>query len=377
MSVRISPRIRRFRFPAAVGFAAALGVAPVVGSGTVGVASARPTESAGEEVTLRLGYFPNVTHAPAIVGVDTGAFQDALGDNVTLETATFNAGTEAIEALFAESIDASFIGPNPAINGFAETDGEILRIVAGSTSGGASLVVSDDITEAADLAGATLASPALGGTQDVALRAWLADNGLVTDLSGGGDVEIINQANGDTLTAFQEGSIAGAWVPEPWATRLVLEGDGHVLVNEADLWPDGHFVTTHLIVATEFLEEHPDVVRNLIAGLVDTIDTIDADPAAAQAVVNDGIEAITDNRLADETMAGAWENLEFTYDPIASSLEESADDAIAVELLEPVDLNGIYELSLLNEVLEERGLEPVLGLEGVDESPAPPGTTEG
>ena len=236
-------------------------MAPVVGSGTVGVASARPTESAGEEVTLRLGYFPNVTHAPAIVGVDTGAFQDALGDNVTLETATFNAGTEAIEALFAESIDASFIGPNPAINGFAETDGEILRIVAGSTSGGASLVVSDDITEAADLAGATLASPALGGTQDVALRAWLADNGLVTDLSGGGDVEIINQANGDTLTAFQEGSIAGAWVPEPWATRLVLEGDGHVLVNEADLWPDGQFVTTHLIVATEFLEEHPDVVE--------------------------------------------------------------------------------------------------------------------
>ncbi len=338
-----------------LGHVAAAGLAALVAGST--------TASAGAEaVTLRLGYFPNVTHAPAIVGVDTGAFQEALGPDVTLEPATFNAGTEAIEALFGEAIDASFIGPNPAINGFAETDGEILRIVAGSTSGGASLVVSENITEAAQLEGTTIATPALGGTQDVALRAWLADNGLETDLSGGGDVEIINQANGDTLTAFQEGDIAGAWVPEPWATRLALEGSGHVLVNERDLWPDGQFVTTHLIVATEFLEEHPDVIKNLIAGLVDSIDTVNEDPAAAQAVTNDGIEALTENRLADETIAGAWENLTFTVDPIASSLQESADDAVAVELLEPVELDGIYDLTLLNEVLAERGDEPVAGL---------------
>jgi NitT/TauT family transport system substrate-binding protein len=361
MPVRNSPRI-----PRRAAIVAAAGLAVVLGSGAANTVSAEHPAGgepqSSESMTLRLGYFPNVTHAPAIVGVDTGTFQEALGENVTLETATFNAGTEAIEALFADTIDASFIGPNPAINGFAETDGEILRIVAGSTSGGASLVVGEDITEAAQLEGTTVASPALGGTQDVALRAWLADNGLETSTSGGGDVEIVNQANGDTLTAFQEGEIAGAWVPEPWATRLVLEGNGHVLVNEADLWPDGRFVTTHLIVATEFLDEHPDVVKNLIAGLVDTIDTINADPAAAQTVVNDGIEAITDNRLADETIAGAFENLEFTYDPIASSLQESADDAVAVELLEPVELDGIYDLTLLNEVLAERDLDPVAGL---------------
>ena len=359
MSVKIPRRI-----PRRTALVAAFALVTAVGSGASSDASTQRPDNA-EDVTLRLGYFPNVTHAPAIVGVDTGVFQEALGDNVTLETATFNAGTEAIEALFAESIDASFIGPNPAINGYAETDGEILRIVAGSTSGGASLVVNSEITEASQLEGTSLATPALGGTQDVALRAWLADNGLETDLSGGGDVEIINQANGDTLTAFQEGDIAGAWVPEPWATRLVLEGDGRVLVNESDLWPDGQFVTTHLIVATSFLEEHPDVVKNLIAGLVTSIDTINADPAAAQTVVNDGIETATDNRLADETIAGAFENLTFTYDPIASSLQESADDAVAVGLLEPVDLAspGIYDLTLLNEVLADNGLEPVAGLE--------------
>lgn len=364
---------------------AALVLAAVLGTSAAGVASAQQPTGA-EEVTLRLGYFPNVTHAPAIVGVDSGIFEEALGENVTLETATFNAGTEAIEALLGEAIDASFIGPNPAINGYAQTDGEVLRIVAGATSGGASLVVNEDIQSPEDLAGTVLATPSLGNTQDVALRAWLADNGIVTDLSGGGDLEIVNQSNGDTLTAFQEGTIAGAWVPEPWATRLILEGGGHTLVDEADLWPDGQFVTTHLIVATSFLEDHPDVVKRLIAGLVVSIDTIDADPAAAQTVVNDGIEALTENRLADETITGAWENLTFTYDPIASSLRQSADDAVAVELLDPVDLAspGIYDLTLLNEVLEESGVVPVAGLEGgtsgssaAPEPSAVPGTSEG
>jgi NitT/TauT family transport system substrate-binding protein len=315
--------------------------------------------AAGETETLRLGVFPNVTHAPAIVGVDSGAFAAALGPGVDLEVTHFNAGGEAIEALLSGAIDATFIGPNPAINGFAQSDGEALRVVAGTTSGGASLVVADGIDSPSDLAGATLASPALGNTQDVALRAWLADNGLATDTAGGGDVEVVNIENAGALTLFEEGELDGAWVPEPWATRLVLEGGGHVLVDERDLWPDGQFVTTHLAVATDYLEDRPDVVAGLLAGLVDTIDTINADPAAALDATNDGIEAITANRLADETIAGAFENLTFTVDPIAASLQGSADDAIAVGLLEEVDLTGIYDLTLLNELLAERGLDPV------------------
>ena len=154
-------------------------------------------------------------------------------------------------------------------------------------------------------------------------------------------------------------------MPEPWATRLVLEGGGHVLVNESDIWPEGDFVTTHLIVATEYLNEHPDVIKALIVGLADAIEVANGDAAAAQTTVNAGIEAITTKPLGDETIAGAWENLRFTLDPIASSLQGSADDAEAVELLDPVDLTapGIYDLTLLNEVLADRGEEPVTGLE--------------
>ena len=308
-------------------------------------------------VTLRLGYFPNVTHAPAVLGVETGVFENALGAGVELKLDTFNSGTEVIEAMFSDALDASFIGPNPAINGYARSGGEALRIVSGTTSGGASLVVREGIDAPADLAGATLATPSLGNTQDVALRAWLAEQGFETDTSGGGDVSITPQENADTLAAFQAGALDGAWVPEPWATRLVEEGGGHVLVDEAELWPDGRFVTTHLIVAKGFLDEHPDVVHDLIAGLGQAIDETNADPAAAQGIVNDGIEKVTTSRLSDATIEGAWTQLEFTLDPIAASLQGSADDAISVGLLEPVDLAdpGIYDLALLNQVLAERG----------------------
>jgi NitT/TauT family transport system substrate-binding protein len=319
------------------------------------------TSERGEPATLRLGYFPNVTHAPAIIGVDEGLFAAALGADVELELVTFNSGTEAVEALFGGAIDASFIGPNPAINGFAQSNGEALRIVSGTTSGGASLVVREGIDTPADLTGTTLATPSLGNTQDVALRAWLAEQGLETDTAGGGDVEVRPQENADTLATFTDGAIDGAWVPEPWATRLVNEGGGHVLVDEADLWPDGRFVTTHLIVATEYLDEHPDIVRNLISGLLDTLELIESDPEQAKTLTNQGIEAITTKPLAQETIDGAWENLEFTYDPVQASLEGSKEDAVTVGLLEPVDLDGIYDLTLLNEVLAERGLEEVTG----------------
>jgi NitT/TauT family transport system substrate-binding protein len=297
-----------------------------------------------------------------VIGEEKGLFADALGDGVDIEYVYFNAGTEAIEALFSGAIDASFIGPNPAINGFAQSDGEALRIVAGTTSGGASLVVSQDIASVADLAGTTIATPSLGNTQDVAARAYFLAQGYETDTTGSGDISIVPQANADTLTAFQAGDIDGAWVPEPWATRLVLEGGGKVLVDESELWPEGQFVTTHLIVATGYLEDHPDIVKALISGLLDSIDFANANAQEAQAATNAGIERITTRPLGDETIAGAWENLTFTADPVASSLQKSKDDAVAVGLLEDVDLAGIYDLTLLNELLAERGEPEVEGL---------------
>jgi NitT/TauT family transport system substrate-binding protein len=151
-------------------------------------------------------------------------------------------------------------------------------------------------------------------------------------------------------------------VPEPWATRFIQEGGAHVLVDEADLWPEGKYVTTHLVVRTAFLDEHPDVVKGIIEGLAAAIDLIQSDPDKAKDLTNQGIEAVTGDPLKQEVLDAAWENLTFTLDPIASSLEQSAKDAEDAGLLDPVDLDGIYDLKLLNEVLADRGDPEVKGL---------------
>ena len=338
--------------------------AAACGDDTSAADPAPSTNGAGLSVDeVKLGFFPNVTHAPALVGVAEGTFAERLGD-AKLSTFTFDAGTEAAEALLAGSLDLTFIGPNPAINAFAKSNGDAVRIVAGSTSGGAFLVVKPDITSAQQLAGKKLASPSLGNTQDVALRAWLKEQGFETTPEGGGDVTIMPQKNSTTLESFIAGDIDGAWVPEPWATRLIDEGGGTVLVDERDLWADtdGEFVTTHVLVRTEFLTDHPDAVKAILEGLADAIEAIAADPAAAQADVVAQIGEITGKDPAADVIAKSFANLTFTLDPVAASLAKSADDAIAVGLLEPVDLKGIHDLTLLNEVLLERGQPEVAGL---------------
>jgi NitT/TauT family transport system substrate-binding protein len=312
-------------------------------------------------VTVRLGYFPNLTHAPALVGVEKGYFTKRLGKN-KLETKTFNAGSDAVTALFSDALDISYVGPNPAINAYAQSKGEAIRIISGAASGGAALVVKPSITSPAQLKGTTLATPQLGNTQDVALRYWLKGQGIKTDTAGGGDLSIKPQDNGDTLTAFKSGDIDGAWVPEPWATRLVQEGGGKVLVDEASLWPEGQFVTTHIIVRTAFLKAHPDVVKEVLQGHLDALDEIAKDPAGAQKAANAEITAISGKPLSDAVIAAAWKNLHFTADPIASSLETSAKHAEDVGLLKPVDLKGIYDLTLLNQALKADGKASVKGL---------------
>jgi NitT/TauT family transport system substrate-binding protein len=319
------------------------------------------SEATADAVTLRLGVFPNITHATGLTGIDEGIFERALGDN-TLEVSFFNAGPEASEALLSGAVDATYIGPNPAINAFANSNGEAIRIIAGATSGGAFLVTTPEITSIEQLAGTKLATPQLGNTQDVALRAYLKQNGYETDETGGGDVSIIPQANADTLAAFQAGDIDGAWVPEPWATRLIQEGGGRVLVDERDLWPDGAYVTTHLIVSTEFLEEHPDVVKQLLQGHIEADELVNREPEAAKAAANAQILAATDKEIPAEVLDAAWENLTFTVDPVASSLERSASEATDLGLLEAVDLGGIHDLTLLNELLLAAGAEEVEGL---------------
>lgn len=336
---------------------------PTSAPATTSASSAAPTEipTSSRPVTLRLAYFANVTHAQPIVGLARGTYRDALGPNVTLETKTFNAGPAEIEALFAGEIDAGYIGPNPTINGYVKSKGNDVRVIAGAASGGAQLIVRDGagINTPADFAKKKVASPQLGNTQDVALRAWLKTNGLNAEEQGG-NVKVIPTANADTLTLFQKGELDAAWVPEPWGTRLIQEAGGKLFLDEKTLWPNGKWVTTNLIVKTSFLKDHPDVVLNLLRAQVETTAWINANPEDAKKLVNQGIEQITSKALKQATIDAAWKNILFTDDPVASSLFKSADDAFALGFLDSKpDLSKLYALDLLNKVLKEKNLPEV------------------
>jgi NitT/TauT family transport system substrate-binding protein len=336
------------------------GLAPILLSCSQVVSSASPPAD-NAPLTLRLGYFPNLTHAPALIGVKKGFFANALGSNVAVETHTFNAGGDAVTAILSNSIDAAFVGPNPTTNAFAQSRGQAIRVIAGSTSGGALLVVKPSISSIAELKGKKLADPQLGGSQDVALRWLLQNHGFKTDTAGGGDVNILPQGNSQTLTAFKQNQIDGAWVPEPWASRLVVEGGGKVLVNERDLWPQGKFVTTNLIVSTTFLRAYPKSVKSLLEGLYESIAYLNANPDEGQKLTNDAVGEITGKKLFDIVINSAWPHMTFTIDPLAATLKTSADHAHLVGLLGSVDLRGLYDLTMLNQVLEEHNQPAVSG----------------
>jgi NitT/TauT family transport system substrate-binding protein len=322
--------------------------------------SSSGSPSGGVADELRLGYFANVTHAAALIGVQQGYLADELGEGTRLTTQVFNAGPDEVEALFAGGLDAAYIGPSPTINAYGQSNGDAIRIISGAASGGAELVVRDGIDTAADLKGTTLASPQLGNTQDVALRTWLTGQGLENSVQGGGDVTIAPTANSDILTLFQSGDIDGAWVPEPYASTLVLNEGGHVLVDEKDLWPEGEFVTTHLIVRTEFLDQYPDTVAALLRANVESVEFATSDPAGAKAAVNAGLAAAGGKELAAPVLDRAWSELTVTYDPIASALASSAKNGVSAgTTATEVDLAGIYDLAPLNAVLADQAVPTV------------------
>jgi NitT/TauT family transport system substrate-binding protein len=315
--------------------------------------------------TLRIGYFPNINHAQAVIGLGNGDFQRALGNAVKVETVTFNAGPSAIESLLANRIDASYIGPNPAINGYVVSDGKDVRVIAGATSAGASFVVRDDagINSAKDLGGKKFASPQLGNTQDVALRKYLVDNGFKTT-ENGGNVTVTPVANADILTLFLKKEIDGAWVPEPWATRLVKEANGKIFVDERDLWPpEGKFVTAHIIVRPDYLSKNPDVIKKLVEAHVNETERINSNKEQAIKEFNIQLKKLTGQELPEDVLAEALTRLQFTYDPIKESLFKSANDAYDLGFLAKgkarPNLNGIYDLEVLDQVLSERGLPTI------------------
>ncbi|MGI5276316.1 aliphatic sulfonate ABC transporter substrate-binding protein [Streptomyces rochei] len=309
--------------------------------------------------SVRIGYFGNVTHATALVGNEKGFFQKALGATEA-KYAVFNAGPSEIEALNSGSIDIGWIGPSPAINGYAKSDGKNLRIVGGSASGGVRLVVNPDkITSLKDVKGKRIATPQLGNTQDVAFLNWIAEQGWKVDAqSGKGDVTVVRSDNKVTPDAFKSGSVDGAWVPEPTASKLVAQG-GKVLLDESTLWPDEKFVITNIIVSQKFLEEHPKAVEAVLEASVDTNEWIEANPDEAKAAANKQLEKDTGKALPADVLDPAWKSIRLTDDPLAATLDAQADHAVKAGLLEQPDLEGIYDLTLLNKVLAAKG-EPAV-----------------
>ncbi|MFI7066309.1 ABC transporter substrate-binding protein [Kribbella sp. NPDC050124] len=353
------PRIRPARLLAASAAALAL-VAAAAGCSRAesNDAPAAATDK-GPATELRLGYFPNVTHAAALVGLDKGLFTKELGSTKLVPT-KFNAGPEAVGALLGGSLDASFIGSGPAINAYAKSNGEAVRLIAGTTSGGAQLVVKPTITKAEDLVGKTVVTPQLGNTQDVSLKKWLAEKNLT------GKVKVTNLENAQTLDAFKKGDVDAAWLPEPWSSRLVLDAGAKVLLDEKTLWPDGKFPTTVLIVRTQFLQEHPESVKALLTGLVAAIDFSTSDQAAAKTVVNAQLKELTGKALKPAVIDRAFANIEITADPIASTFPQLAKDQVTAGIAkEAPAVAGFADLGPLNDVLTKAG-KPTVDAAGLD-----------
>ncbi len=338
---------------------AAVGVAALA-AGCASSAASSGSGGSTAKVVLRLGFLENITHAPALIGVKDGFFTKNLGKNVTLKLYPFSSGTEEATALLAGQLDAAYVGPNPAIKAWQTSGGKLISVISGAASGGAELVVKKGITSAAQLKGQQLATPSLGNTQDVALRYWLKGHGLTTTSTGGGDVPVTPiSPNSDAVLAFESGKIAGGWEPAPYDAEMLAAG-GHVLVNEASLWPQGQFVTTQIVATQSFISQHPTVVSDLLKAQVEANSFIASNKSAAESAANAELASLTGKSLKPAILAAAFAQVTFTNDPIASSLITDAAHAEAVGLLSPVkNLSQIYDLAPLNKLLSAGGQQQV------------------
>jgi sulfonate transport system substrate-binding protein len=335
-----------------------LGLAGLAGTTAV----AAPAEAASS-TGVRIGYFPNITHAPALVGVQAGIFAKDLGPDKLATPQIFSAGPAENQAVLAGSVDIAFEGASSIVSAYKAS--HAVTIIAGAASGGAGLVTKSSINSPSQLKGQDLGSPQLANTQDIALRYWLKTKGYQTTSTGGGDVHVLPSAtgNGTIVTEFKAGKLAGAWMPQPYEAEMVADG-GHVLVNEATLWPGGKWATTNVVVRTAFLKAHPATVSRFLKGLVDTLSYMKAHPAASMAAANKQLGTLQGGKpLKSSVLKTSWSAIDFTADPIASSLPKLVAHGEAVGLLKnPGSLKGIYTLGPLNTVLKSEGQATVPNL---------------
>jgi NitT/TauT family transport system substrate-binding protein len=324
--------------------------------GLVVLGKTQPGVPQSSDHTIRVAYFPNITHAPALVGIGNGIWhQDLPGYGI--DEKVVNAGPEAMEALLAKEVDFSFVGPSPAINTYIKSNGKALRVISGVCLGGASLIRRADVNIASirDLDGKRVAVPQLGGTQDISCRYFLGQNGLQTK-ERGGTVEVLPIKNPDILALFLSKQIDAAWVPEPWAARIKQNAGAKTVVDERDLWPDHKFSTTVLVVRSEYAEAHPDVVQQVLKAHLDTLTWMNSHEAEAKKATNNELKRLTGKALSAGVIDEAWSHVTFSEDPDAASIDRFSSAAIADGYQNPTTLSlaGLIDSERLRQACKNR-----------------------
>lgn len=314
-------------------------------------AGCAPGGGAGSKIRddeLRLGYFANITHAQAVLGVADGSLERAAG--VPIKPRVFASGPAAITALFAGEIDVLYVGPSPAVTGYIRSRGEALRVIAGAASGGAVFVVRPGF-DPDRLDGAKLATPGLANTQDVALRHLLQERGLRTREQGG-SVSVTPLPPAEILGLMARGHLDGAWVAEPWGARLVAEAGGVIAWDERELWPDGQVATTLVAVSPAYLQRYPDRVKGLLRRHAELTRYLEEEPHAARRDLQNALAELQGKPLPDSILLDALSRVDFTTDPMEASVRSQAERAYALGFLgaRTPDLSGLFDLTLLKEV---------------------------
>ena len=303
------------------------------------------SDETAHENKIRVAYFPNVSHAVPIIGMEKGIFENYIGNNTVIEPILFDAGPQVIESLFAGSVDIAYVGPGPAINGFLKSEDHNVKILSGAASGGVSFIVhpNSKIDSVADFEGKRIAAPQIGNTQDISLRSYLSENGL-KPAEKGGSVIILNIPNPDIYTLFAKGDIDAAWVPEPTATVLVQQLDGKRLFNEEELWPENKFASVLLIAREEYVKQNPEVINNWLEAHQQTVNWINSNPEQTRKIFIDFMKKETGKSISNDLVDEALSNLEVTSDPNVSSIQTFAKRADALGYLgrHGYSLDGIF-----------------------------------
>ena len=295
-----------------------------------------------DENTLRFGLFPNITHAQGVIAYQMslegrGWYEKRLG--VDIQWFPFNAGPTAMNSIFSDALDVTYVGPNPAINAYIKSNGSDIRIVAGAADGGSGMVVNPKlgIEKPADFKGKKIATPQYANTQDVACRAWVLENGMTVNAGGGGDVDVVPTANPEQLALFSRGDIDACWTVEPWISRLEQAGGAKMFKFEPDA------VTTILVSSAKTVRDRPELVKKLYDAHVELTKWINDNPDEARALVLKGIESLTRNKLDPAIADSSWKRINFTPKVNRDGIEKFVDQSIKIGFIkERMDMDGLF-----------------------------------